>query len=126
MIIIAIDGPAAGGKGTLSARIATHLGYGRLDSGKLYRATAAYLMENGQNPDDATMLATLPRRMCKKDVGITDWYGGGSPELSRDAYLCAGVTDDMVDGTGDMESNIHQMFLVDEILSTMVLTLVDW
>ena len=68
MIIIAIDGPAAGGKGTLSARIATHLGYGRLDSGKLYRATAAYLMENGQNPDDVEAATHGARQISAKDL----------------------------------------------------------
>lgn len=39
-MIIAIDGPAASGKGTLSKRIAAHLGFHVLDTGLLYRAVA--------------------------------------------------------------------------------------
>ena len=38
--VIAVDGPAAAGKGTLTRGLATHLGYERLDSGKLYRSVA--------------------------------------------------------------------------------------
>lgn len=39
-MIVAIDGPAASGKGTLAKRIADHLGYACLDTGLLYRAVA--------------------------------------------------------------------------------------
>ncbi|NBQ38754.1 MAG: cytidylate kinase, partial [Alphaproteobacteria bacterium] len=37
-MIIAVDGPAASGKGTLSKRIAAHYGLNHLDTGLLYRA----------------------------------------------------------------------------------------
>ena len=39
-MIIAIDGPAASGKGTVARRIAAHLNYAYLDTGSLYRAVA--------------------------------------------------------------------------------------
>ncbi|TGN49651.1 cytidylate kinase, partial [Paracoccus liaowanqingii] len=39
--IIAIDGPAASGKGTISRALAAHLGFHHLDTGLLYRATGA-------------------------------------------------------------------------------------
>ena len=39
-MIIAIDGPAASGKGTLAKRIAAHFGLAQLDTGLLYRAVA--------------------------------------------------------------------------------------
>ena len=42
-MIIAIDGPAASGKGTLARRLAEHYGLPHLDTGLLYRATAASL-----------------------------------------------------------------------------------
>ena len=42
-MIIAIDGPAASGKGTIARRIAAHYGLPHLDTGLLYRATAAAL-----------------------------------------------------------------------------------
>jgi cytidylate kinase len=44
-MIIAIDGPAASGKGTLARRLAEHYGLPHLDTGLLYRATAASLLD---------------------------------------------------------------------------------
>ena len=46
-MIIAIDGPAASGKGTLGKRLAAHYGYRHLDTGVIYRAVAYALMEAG-------------------------------------------------------------------------------
>jgi CMP/dCMP kinase len=46
-MIIAIDGPAASGKGTLGKRLAHHYGYRHLDTGVIYRAVAYELMRSG-------------------------------------------------------------------------------
>ena len=46
-MIIAIDGPAASGKGTLAKRLAQHYGYRHLDTGVIYRAVAYALMRTG-------------------------------------------------------------------------------
>jgi cytidylate kinase len=51
-VIIAIDGPAASGKGTLAKRIATYYDFEHLDSGLLYRAVAKAVLEAGGSPDD--------------------------------------------------------------------------
>jgi cytidylate kinase len=51
-LIIAIDGPAASGKGTLAKKLAAHYGLRHLDTGLLYRAVAAALLDRGQRPDD--------------------------------------------------------------------------
>ena len=51
--VIAVDGPTASGKGTLARRIAAALDFAHLDTGTLYRAVAAKLLEAGANPDDA-------------------------------------------------------------------------
>jgi CMP/dCMP kinase len=53
-MIIAIDGPAASGKGTLGKRIAAHYGLAHLDTGKLYRAVARDTLAMGKNPKDAS------------------------------------------------------------------------
>lgn len=50
--VIAIDGPAASGKGTLARRLAEHYGLPHLDTGLLYRATARALMDEGLPLDD--------------------------------------------------------------------------
>jgi cytidylate kinase len=44
-MIIAIDGPAASGKGTLGKRLADHFGFAHLDTGLLYRAVARVLLD---------------------------------------------------------------------------------
>lgn len=44
-MIIAIDGPAASGKGTLGKRLAEHFGFAHLDTGLLYRAVARVLLD---------------------------------------------------------------------------------
>ena len=49
-MIIAIDGSAASGKGTLAKRLATHLGLSHLDTGALYRAVGLQLLNAGQEP----------------------------------------------------------------------------
>jgi cytidylate kinase len=51
-MIIAIDGPAASGKGTLAKRLAAHYGFHCLDTGLLYRAVALSLLDAGVSPSD--------------------------------------------------------------------------
>lgn len=46
-MIIAIDGPAASGKGTLARKLAQHMNYPYMDTGKLYRAAAFELLDEG-------------------------------------------------------------------------------
>ena len=52
-MLIAIDGPAASGKGTLGRLIAAHYGLPHLDTGKLYRAVARDTLAAGASPSDA-------------------------------------------------------------------------
>jgi cytidylate kinase len=49
-MIIAIDGPAASGKGTLGRRLAAHYGLRHLDTGLIYRAVAKSLLDAGHSP----------------------------------------------------------------------------
>ncbi len=51
-LVIAIDGPAASGKGTLAKRLADHYGLPHLDTGLLYRAVALALIDAGLSLDD--------------------------------------------------------------------------
>jgi cytidylate kinase len=51
-MIIAIDGPAASGKGTLGKRLAVHYGLRHLDTGLLYRAVAKALLDAGHSPNN--------------------------------------------------------------------------
>lgn len=59
--VIAVDGPAASGKGALSRRLAKHFGLAYLDTGLLYRATGRKLLESGVDPADAAVAADVAR-----------------------------------------------------------------
>jgi CMP/dCMP kinase len=60
-MIIAIDGPAASGKGTLARRLAAHYGLPHLDSGLLYRAVAKALLDAGLPLGDVSHAVTAAR-----------------------------------------------------------------
>jgi len=62
-MIIAIDGPAASGKGTLARRIAAHYGYGCLDTGLLYRAVARDVLARNGSLEDEKLAAQLARTL---------------------------------------------------------------
>jgi len=62
-VIIAIDGPAASGKGTLAKRLAAHYGLRHLDTGLLYRAVGVRLMRDGQPLSDRARAAAAARSL---------------------------------------------------------------
>jgi cytidylate kinase len=62
-MIIAVDGPAASGKGTLARRVARELGYGHLDTGKLYRAVGMAVLRDGGDPADAVAAESAARAL---------------------------------------------------------------
>ena len=61
--VIAIDGPAASGKGTVSAAVAQNLGFRLLDSGALYRLVALRALDTGTDLDHADALARLAQAL---------------------------------------------------------------
>ena len=58
-MIIAIDGPAAAGKGTLARRLAQHLNFAYLDTGLIYRAVAKKVLIAGADLEDAAAAEAL-------------------------------------------------------------------
>jgi cytidylate kinase len=62
-MIIAIDGPAAAGKGTLARRLAGHLGYDVLDTGSLYRAVGLQVLRAGGDPADPVAAKAAAERL---------------------------------------------------------------
>jgi cytidylate kinase len=67
-MIIAIDGPAASGKGTLARRLAAHYGLPHLDTGLLYRATAASLIQADRDLHDRDAAVAAAR-----GLGLTEF-----------------------------------------------------
>ena len=70
--VIAVDGPTASGKGTLARRIAATLDFAHLDTGTLYRAVAAKLLEAGGDPDDADAAARVAGALSAGDLNHPD------------------------------------------------------
>lgn len=74
-MIIAIDGPAASGKGTLGKRIAAHYGLVHLDTGKLYRAVARDTLARRGDPSDAEAALAAAKALDPKtldDLALID------------------------------------------------------
>ena len=76
--VIAIDGPAASGKGTIAYNVAQALRFHYLDSGSLYRVIALRALERGIPPDDGQLLENLA-----VDVDVS-FYGGRAMLDGRD------------------------------------------
>ena len=85
-MIIAIDGPAASGKGTLAKRIAAHFNLPHLDTGLLYRAVARDLRQRGGNLEDSQLAAALARDL---DPATLDDPSLRGPQLGEAASLVA-------------------------------------
>ncbi|HXZ21742.1 MAG TPA: (d)CMP kinase [Pseudolabrys sp.] len=62
-MIIAIDGPAASGKGTLGKRLAAHYGLRHLDTGLIYRSVAKALIDSGKNPNDVAAAVSAAKAL---------------------------------------------------------------
>ena len=84
-IIIAVDGPAASGKGTLSKLLAKNFGFAHMDSGKLYRVAALYIIENRINPKN--------QKEILQNIGDINFYNliGSSKLLSDEVGKIASI-----------------------------------
>lgn len=80
---VAIDGPAASGKGTISKAVAAHFGFAHLDTGLLYRAVAAKTL-NGMSPEDAA-LSLMPDDL--EDDALR------TPSVAQEASRVAAIPD---------------------------------
>ncbi len=67
-IIIAIDGPTAGGKGTLAKKLAEAMGFALLDTGLLYRAVGVALKRAGYTPEDQEQATQHARSLDATDI----------------------------------------------------------
>jgi CMP/dCMP kinase len=81
-MIIAIDGPAASGKGTLAKRVADHFGYHCLDTGLLYRATARDVGLSGYRQDDVWAAVAAARSLHHATLNDPALRGAGAGEAA--------------------------------------------
>jgi hypothetical protein len=86
--VVAVDGPAAAGKGTLARRLAAELGLPYLDTGLLYRATGRRVLDAAADPRDAAAATDAARGLMPEDLARTDLRG---PEADRAASAVAAI-----------------------------------
>ena len=87
-MIIALDGPAASGKGTLARRLAARLGLPHLDTGLLYRATARAVIDAGERLDDERSAVAAARGLALTDFDESRLRGA---EMGEAASVVAAI-----------------------------------
>jgi cytidylate kinase len=89
-MIIAIDGPAASGKGTLGKRLAAHYGLRHLDTGLIYRAVAKAVLDAGRSPHDAVYAAEAAKTL---DPSRFDEAALKSPAIGEAASIVSAIAE---------------------------------
>ena len=96
-LVIAIDGPAASGKGTLAKKLAAHYGLPHLDTGLLYRAVACALLDQGFRLDDADAAVAAARGLSLIDFDEARLRGRDMGEAASIVAAMAPVRAALID-----------------------------
>ena len=95
--VIAIDGPAAAGKGTLARRIAIELGLPYLDTGLLYRAVGRRVLDAAGDPKDPATATTAARALRPEDLQRNDLRGPVADDAAASVAAIPGVRTALLD-----------------------------
>ena len=90
-MIIAIDGPAAAGKGTLARRLADHFGLALLDTGLLYRAVGMNMVRDGADTDDAVLAEEAAKALTPEDLEAEDLRSDDAADAASRVSAISGV-----------------------------------
>jgi len=96
-LIIAVDGPAAAGKGTLARRLAAHFGLPYLDTGLLYRAVGRRVLDAAADPRDPAAAEAAARALQPEDLARTDLRGPPADDAASNVAAHPGVRTALVD-----------------------------
>ena len=86
--VVAIDGPAASGKGTLARHLAEHFAFAHLDTGTLYRATALLILDQADDASDPAIAEAAARRV---DLHILSEPRLRGPAVAAAASIVAAI-----------------------------------
>lgn len=98
-IVIAVDGPAASGKGTLSKRLATYFGFDHLDTGLLYRAVGMISEATGKNPAD------VAAGLTPEDLEQPDLRSAGAGEAASVVAALPAVRERLLEFQRNLAAN---------------------
>lgn len=90
-VVIAIDGPAAAGKGTLARRLAAAFGLPYLDTGLLYRAVGRRVLDAGGDPADPAQAEAQARALVPGDLERGDLRGPAADAAAASVAAVPGV-----------------------------------
>jgi len=85
---VAIDGPAAAGKGTISKAVARHFNFAHLDTGLLYRAVGVITLDRGRGVIDPIVAEEMAKRLTEEQLVREDLR---SPRVARAASKVAAI-----------------------------------
>ncbi|WP_156520921.1 (d)CMP kinase [Magnetospirillum moscoviense] len=95
--IIAIDGPAAAGKGTLAKRLAAELGFDYLDTGLIYRAVGMKVLDAGFDPADPARAGEAARDLEPADLQGPDLRTDEAAQAASKVASIPAVRDALLD-----------------------------
>jgi len=101
MLVIAIDGPAAAGKGTLARRLAEALALPYLDTGLLYRAVGRRMLDGGTDPRDAALAEAAARALRPEDLHRSDLRGPAADMAASEVAAIPAVRAALLDWQRD-------------------------
>jgi cytidylate kinase len=95
--VVAIDGPAAAGKGTIAKAVALHFGFAHLDTGLLYRAVGRRALDQGRGVLDEGMAELVARELGEEDLARPELRGAAAARAASRVAAMSGVRAALLD-----------------------------
>ena len=118
--IIAIDGPAASGKGTLARNLASHYNFHHLDTGLTYRAVAKALIDQGLPLDDEAIATRIAQNLDLKGLDRAVLSAHEIGEAASKVAVMPDVRSALVDAQRKFATNLPGTVLDGRDIGTVV------
>jgi CMP/dCMP kinase len=96
-LVVAIDGPAASGKGTIAKAVAARFGFAHLDTGLLYRAVGRRALDHGRGVLDEGVAELVARELSEADLARADLRGAAAARAASRVAAMPGVRAALLD-----------------------------
>jgi cytidylate kinase len=119
-LVIAIDGPAASGKGTVARMVASHYGLDYLDTGSIYRALGYKLVNAGENPENAVVAVEFAKKITEGDLKNEHLYDEGIGSAASIVSAIPGVRSVLFDFQRDFANSPRGAILDGRDIGTVI------